>query len=238
MFLGDFPISELLCTVGLGLARGRNVLGASAFQDLFRFLRPLGIVRVNRQQNPAIFYSPFIPFGFVFWDSHSDQGSREAADCAPHACTGERRHNRSGSDERTKTWYRKSTNTRQPSQPAAEQCARSSTGRGSFRCLRVLLVSKIFCASALGKQDRDVTVSKFGRLQSVHSTFYARLVCVNSKNRCIFSCHVDSPLSSTSYCCGWMFSSLVTLPSPATSLAFASIARFSSSDRTGPFSVT
>ena len=37
---------------------------------------------------------------------------------------------------------------------------------------------------------------------------------------------------------GLTSSSLVTLFSPAISVAFASIARFSSSDRTGPFNVT
>ena len=45
----------------------------------------------------------------------------------------------------------------------------------------------------------------------------------------------DSPFVFECYCCGLMFSSLVTLFSPATSVALASIACFSSSDRTGPF---
>src|ERR1700739_450510 len=40
------------------------------------------------------------------------------------------------------------------------------------------------------------------------------------------------------YCCGLTFSSLLTLFWPATSAALASIAFFSSSDCTGPLSVT
>src|ERR1035441_6378830 len=66
--------------VGARFARRSDILGAGPLQDFLRLLGPLGAVGVDGEQDPTVFDAAFVPFGFVFRDSHSNEGSRDPAD--------------------------------------------------------------------------------------------------------------------------------------------------------------
>src|ERR1700756_1629881 len=58
--------------VGAGFSGRGNVLCPSAFQNLLCAFGPIGVVGVDRQQNPTILHLAFVAFGLVFGDAHSD----------------------------------------------------------------------------------------------------------------------------------------------------------------------
>ena len=94
--------------------------------------------------------------------------------------------------------------------------------------------AKSLVPSIFGKQGRHVVVGKSRCLQSFDGTIHTRPVRVNAKYCCILPRHCDLLF----YCLGLTSSWLVTFSLPTISAALASIALFSSSDRTGPLSVT
>src|SRR5579872_5034324 len=107
---------------------------------------------MNRQKNTAIFNAAFVSLGFVLRDSHADQSTREPTYCSTYSNSSQGRHNWPGGYEWTKSGNGEGANTEQPSQTATYYRAGSGTGCGTFGRLGVFLVSKILCASALGKK--------------------------------------------------------------------------------------
>src|SRR5579863_8339659 len=83
--LDSFGQMRVLGVVRRGFPRRRDVLSSGAFQDFFRSFLPVRVVTVNRDQNSAVLHTTLVPLGFVFWNSHSDQSSRDSADCPTHA---------------------------------------------------------------------------------------------------------------------------------------------------------
>ena len=77
--LGSPVNTGFIALIGGRFSRGGNILSARALQDLLGFLRPRRIVRMNGQENPAIFDAAFVSLGFVLRDSHADQRTRKAA---------------------------------------------------------------------------------------------------------------------------------------------------------------
>ena len=73
---GNLPNAVSVAFFRSGFGCGGNILRTGVVQDLLGLLRPLRIVRMDRQQNPAIFHSAFISLGFVLGDSHADQSTR------------------------------------------------------------------------------------------------------------------------------------------------------------------
>src|SRR5216684_7522189 len=101
-------------------------------------------------------------------------------------------------------------------------------------------MGKIFGALVFRKKRGYVVVGKPGRLKSFDGPIHTRSIRINAKYCCILTCHwlISSVCFLNCYCLGLTSSWLVTLSAPAISAALASTAVFSSSDRTGPFSVT
>src|SRR5207237_3964465 len=77
-----------LGVVGPGLSGRGDILGSCPLQNFLRPLSPLRIVGVNRKQDPAFLHATLVPPGFIFWDSHSDQGACNTTDRSPdsHPC--------------------------------------------------------------------------------------------------------------------------------------------------------
>src|ERR1017187_908664 len=101
--LGNFAPYWLvaLALVGARFTRRCDILGAGPLQDFLRLLGPLGAVGVDGEQDPAVFDAAFVPFGFVFRDSHSNGGSRDPAARPSHSRPCDGRHNRASSDKRS-----------------------------------------------------------------------------------------------------------------------------------------
>ena len=59
--------------VGCSLFGRRYIFRSRTFQDLLRFFSPGRIVTVDRQKNPAVFNASFVPLGFIFRNTHTDQ---------------------------------------------------------------------------------------------------------------------------------------------------------------------
>src|ERR1017187_10092101 len=90
-----------LALVGARFTRRSDILGAGPLQDFLRLLGPLGAVGVDGEQDPAVFDAAFVPFGFIFRDSHSNEGSRDPADRTPPPRPCDSRHNRACGDKRS-----------------------------------------------------------------------------------------------------------------------------------------
>src|SRR5882724_13614561 len=100
-------------------------------------------------------------------------------------------------------------------------------------------MGKIFGALVFRKKRGYVVVGEPGRLKSFDGPIHPRPIRINAKYCCILTCHsFDLLCFLNCYCLGLTSSWLVTLSAPAISAALASTAVFSSSDLTGPFSVT
>src|SRR5450631_4937452 len=109
--LGNFANTGFIALIGGRFSRGGNILSARALQDLLGFLRPLRMVRMNGQENPAIFDAAFVSLGFVLRDSHADQSTRKAAYRSTDAGTCKGRHNRTGGYEWPQSRNREGTDT-------------------------------------------------------------------------------------------------------------------------------
>src|ERR1035441_278061 len=109
--LDNFAYTGFIALIGGRFSRGGNILSARALQDLLGFLRPLRIVRMNGQENPAIFDAAFVSLGFVLRDSHADQSTRKAAYRSTDAGTCKGRHNRAGGYEWPQSRNREGTDT-------------------------------------------------------------------------------------------------------------------------------
>src|SRR5258708_6273678 len=108
-FVGILPVA-------LGFTGGRYVLCSGFLQYLLGFFDPLGIVAVHGEKESSFFDSAFITLGFEFWNTHTNQGSRNAADYSTSASTCERRHDRTSGDHRPNAWNLKSSTPTHPPQ--------------------------------------------------------------------------------------------------------------------------
>jgi hypothetical protein len=124
--------------------------------------------------------TPFIALRFVFGDAHPDKCADQAPDRTADAEPRQACH-RAGCDERPKARNRKRANTGQNAERAAENSAGSDTSRCAFRSLGVFLMSEVFRASRIGKQDRNVTARKPCLHQMIHSLFRMHRRGVNSE---------------------------------------------------------
>src|SRR5580700_12155827 len=109
--LGNFANTGFIALFSGRFSRGGNILGARALQDLLGFLRPLRIVRMNGQKNPAIFDAAFVSLGFVLRDSHADQSARKPTDRSADSRSSKSRHNRSSGYERPQSRNREGADT-------------------------------------------------------------------------------------------------------------------------------
>src|ERR1700674_2055092 len=109
--LGNFASTGFIALFGGRFSRGGNILGPRALQDLLGFLRPLRIVRMNGQKNPAIFDAAFVSLGFVLRDSHADQSTRKPTYRSTDSGSSKGRNNRSGSYEWPQSWNCEGTDT-------------------------------------------------------------------------------------------------------------------------------
>src|SRR5256885_1131078 len=71
-----------------------------------------------------------------------------------------RRNDRPGRDERAETRDREAADSSQPTERSTGHTAGAGTGRGTFRSLRVLLVSEVACAGFVGHQHRNVAAGE------------------------------------------------------------------------------
>src|ERR1700756_556077 len=149
---GYIAIADSISLFTLSFSGGRNIFRAGSLQDFLCSLGPLGVVRVHREQYAAILHATFVAFGFVLRDSHTNQGTRESTHRTTDPSSCECRHDRSCSNEGSKTWNCQCPDTGQPSQTASEQCPCSGPGGGAFWSFRLFLMGEVFGACVLGKQ--------------------------------------------------------------------------------------
>src|ERR1700694_3320513 len=121
----------------------RDILGAGRLQDLLGPFLPLGVLAMDRDQDPTIFNSAFVALSFVFRDAHSYQRSGDAADRTSHSSSSERSHNRTGGDKWPQSRNSECADAHQPSHGPAEDNTGAGPCRGSLRSLRAFLVRKI-----------------------------------------------------------------------------------------------
>ena len=76
----------------------------------------------------------------------------DAAHRAAHSDSGQRRHDRAGSDERAETRNRQRADAGQPAEGATDDRASACARRRAFGCLRALLMRKVLVADVLRKQ--------------------------------------------------------------------------------------
>src|SRR6185369_10122455 len=107
--------------VGRGLAGGGHIFGASVLQNLFRLLRPIGIVAVNRKKDAAALDPAFVSFGFIFRNAHADQRADDAAYRAADAHTRKGRNNWTCGNKGTDAGDREGADSSQPSYRPAER---------------------------------------------------------------------------------------------------------------------
>src|SRR5271157_4718990 len=74
---------------------------------------------MNGDQYTPVFNAAFVPFGLIFRDAHSNQGTGQPSHCASDPSTSECSHDRSSRDEWPKSRYGQSSNAHQPSQGAS-----------------------------------------------------------------------------------------------------------------------
>src|ERR1700731_2584024 len=77
-----------LLPVRFRFAGGGNICGASALQDVFCLLGPVGIVGMHGEQDPAFLDPAFVTLGFIFGDAQANKSSRDAANGAAYADSG------------------------------------------------------------------------------------------------------------------------------------------------------
>src|SRR5712671_365233 len=146
--------------VALGFTTRRDVLRSGFLQYLLGFFDPLGVVAVHGEKESSFFDPAFVTLGFEFWNTHTNQGSRNAADHSTRAGARERSHDRTSGDQRTDSRNCERANSSQPSQATADNGTRSRSGGGSLRRFSVLHVGEILGALVLGKKNGDVSVAK------------------------------------------------------------------------------
>ena len=124
---------------GLGLvisrrfSTGSDILCPGLFHDLFCKFRPFGIVAMNGKKDPSLHHAAFVAFGFEFRNPETYQSACNTANRSADADSGERGHNRTGSNERTGARYCQGPNSREPSKGTTEHGTGTCTGRQAFR---------------------------------------------------------------------------------------------------------
>ena len=156
--------------------RRRDVLGSCVTKH---FLRPTDHDRVaamHRKQNSAAADSPFVPFGFVFGNSHADQGARESADDTAGSEARQCTYDWTGSDKWAEPRDCEYADTRQPSERSAGNDPRSRPSSGPFRSFCVLLVPDVLGALLSGKRTEMSSARKpDARIESIAISASCRL---------------------------------------------------------------
>src|SRR5580658_2264761 len=99
---------------------------------------------MNGEQDAAVFHAAFVALGFVLWDTEANQGTGEAANRAAYAESGQRGHNRPRRDEGPQSRDGQRSDSCEPAQTTADDCASSRARRRAFGRLGSFFVSEIF----------------------------------------------------------------------------------------------
>src|ERR1700686_4447056 len=182
-----------LLPVRTSFACGRNIRGAGALKDIFCLLGPGRIVGMHGEQDSAFLDPAFVALGFVFGNAHANESSRDAANRAAYADSGESSHDRSCRNERADARNGQRANTGQPTERSADYGASCGTGCGSLGRLRVFLNREVFRALIFGEQNGDVGIAETLRPQEVDCVFHVALSAINSECCCVFSSHYQAP---------------------------------------------
>src|SRR5688572_11038943 len=86
--------------VGARLAGRRDAARAALLEQALGLARPVGVVRVHREEDPAALDEALVALGFVLRYAHADERADDATDGAADAGTGQGRHDRTRRDER------------------------------------------------------------------------------------------------------------------------------------------
>src|SRR5204862_4938899 len=92
----------------------------------------------------------------------------EAAHGRAHRGAAQRRQDGPRRDERTDARNRERADAGEPAERATDDAAGAGARRGSFRRLRVLLVTQVTRAACVREEDGDVVVREPYRLQLTH----------------------------------------------------------------------
>src|SRR5512134_2755650 len=197
---------------------------------------------MDRHEDAAVFDHALVALRLVFGNAHANERARDAADDTTYAHTCERGHNRTCCDKRPQSWDGERADSGEPTKRAADRGACAGARRCALGCLGAFLMRKVPCSFARRKKHRDVIVAK-----ALDTELIDRLICLfgigkDTEHRDVFrhvvllSCFLSVPIGRRDY--GFTSSSLLTLDAPAISVALCSTVAFSSSDSTGPLSVT
>src|ERR1700675_1849127 len=127
----QIPIN--FCIVGARLTGRRDILSPGRLQDLLGPFLPVGVLAMDRDQDPSVFDTAFVALSFVFWDAHSYQRSGDAADRTSYSGSSERGHDRAGGDKWTQSGNCEGAHSHQPAHGSAEDNCSAGTCRGVFR---------------------------------------------------------------------------------------------------------
>src|ERR1700733_1139025 len=136
---------------------------------------------MHRKQDAAVFYSAFIPFGFILRNSHPNQSSGNASQGATDTDSCQRGYERTRRDKRSQSWDRKGPNTYQPSQRSSHHSSSAGAGRGAFGRFSAFLNREIPRPGALREQNGNVRTVKPADPQTFNAALHARVGRINSE---------------------------------------------------------
>lgn len=146
---------------------------------------------MDGKQNTALSYTAVIALGFVFRDTHTDQGSNESADGATRTYAGERRHDRSGRNKWAETRNCERPYANEKAKRAADGSTSTCSRRDALRSLGVLLVRKVFGSLVAGEQYGNVLVPESGCEQGDNSLLDLSPLGIEAECCRVLSCHMD-----------------------------------------------
>src|SRR5207253_3936897 len=94
-----------------------------------------------------------VPLHLVLGDAGADEPAGEAAHGRADRGAAQRRQDGPRRDERTDAWNRERADAGEPAERATDDAAGAGARRGSFRRLRVLLVTQVTRAACVREED-------------------------------------------------------------------------------------
>src|ERR1035437_6334620 len=145
---------------------------------------------MDGNQDAALSYTAVIALGFVFRDTHTDQGSNESADSATRTYAGECCHDRSRGNKWAEARNRQRPYANQKAKRTADGATRTCPRSDALRSLGVLLVCGVFRPIVAGEQYGNVLMPKSGCEKGDNSLLDLNLIGIDAECCRVLSCHM------------------------------------------------
>src|ERR1700722_20041401 len=147
------------------------------------------------EKNTTFRYPAFIALGFELGDTHADQSSGEATDCATDADSGESGHDGARSDQRTYAGNRERANTGQQAERTAQNSSSAGACGRAFRGLGGFFRADLLAAEVFGKKRRNIGSGKSRLNQEIGGVIRTGERGKNAEHCCLFILHGRSPFT-------------------------------------------